>query len=59
MAVLLGRNSPLWNGLHTIVTECVTRQEQEAEQRTAELEADIKRLRELAGQPAGAGGSEP
>lgn len=53
MAVLLGRNRPLWNGLHKIVKEYLTRQE--SEQRAAELEAEIKRLRELAGQPAGTG----
>lgn len=53
MAVLLGRNRPLWNGLHKIVKEYLTRQE--AEQRASELEAEIERLRELTGQ---SGGSE-
>jgi hypothetical protein len=46
MAVLLGRNRPLWNGLHKIVKEYLTRQE--AEEKTAELQAEIDRLRKLA-----------
>jgi hypothetical protein len=50
MAVLLGRNRPLWNGLHKIVKEYLTRQE--SEERTAELQAEIERLRKLAEQPA-------
>lgn len=45
MAVLLGRNRPLWNGLHKIVKEYLTRQE--AEEKTAELQAEIDRLRKL------------
>lgn len=51
MAVLLGRNRPLWNGLHKIVKEYLTRQE--AEEKTAELQAEIDRLRKLADQAAG------
>jgi len=46
MAVLLGRNRPLWNGLHKIVKEYLTRQQ--AEEKTAELQAEIDRLRKLA-----------
>jgi hypothetical protein len=50
MAVLLGRNRPLWNGLHKTVKEYLTRQD--AEEKTAELQAEIDRLRKLAdGQP--------
>lgn len=45
MAVLLGRNRPLWNGLHKIVKEYLTRQD--AEEKTAELQAEIDRLRKL------------
>src|SRR5262249_41912992 len=47
MAVLLGRNRPLWTVLHKTVREYLTRQE--AALRTAELEAEIARLREEAG----------
>lgn len=47
MAVLLGRNRPLWNGLHKIVKEYLTRQD--AAVTTAELQAEIERLRKLAG----------
>ncbi len=47
MAVLLGRNRPLWNGLHKIVKEHLTRQDAEAT--TAELQAEIERLRKLTG----------
>lgn len=43
MAVLLGRNRPLWTVLHRTVREYLTRQD--AEVRTAELEAEIARLR--------------
>jgi hypothetical protein len=43
MAVLLGRNRPLWTVLHKTVREYLTRQESEL--RTAELEAEIARLR--------------
>jgi phage terminase Nu1 subunit (DNA packaging protein) len=46
MAVLLGRNRPLWTVLHKTVREYLTRQE--ADIRTAELEAEIARLREAA-----------
>jgi hypothetical protein len=49
MAVLLGRNRPLWNALHKIVKEHLTRQE--ADRRTAELQAEIDRLRKLHGDP--------
>ncbi len=49
MAVLLGRNRPLWNGLHKIVKEYLTRQD--ADRRTAEMQAEIDRLRKLAGKP--------
>lgn len=42
MAVLLGRNRPLWTVLHRTVREYLTRQE--AELRTAELEAKIALL---------------
>jgi hypothetical protein len=52
MAVLLGRNRPLWNGLHKIVKEYLTRQA--AEIKTAELEAEIARLRKLAAETAAA-----
>jgi AIPR protein len=45
MAVLLGRNRPLWTVLHKTVREYLTRQE--SDQRTAELEAEIERLRKL------------
>jgi hypothetical protein len=45
MAVLLGRNRPLWNGLHKTVKEHLTRQE--AEEATAALQAEIDRLRKL------------
>ncbi|HWB22233.1 MAG TPA: AIPR family protein [Gaiellaceae bacterium] len=45
MAVLLGRNRPLWNGLHKIVREYLTRQD--ADERTAELQAEINRLKKL------------
>ena len=48
MAVLLGRNRPLWTVLHKTVKEYLVRQE--ANQRTAELEAEIKRLRAAAGE---------
>ena len=48
MAVLLGRNRPLWNALHKIVKEYLTRQD--ADQRTAELQAEIDRLRKAAEQ---------
>jgi hypothetical protein len=48
MAVLLGRNRPLWNALHKIVKEYLTRQE--ADQTTAALQAEIDRLRKLANQ---------
>jgi hypothetical protein len=51
MAVLLGRNRPLWNGLHKIVREHLTRQE--AEENVAELQAEIERLRKLADETAG------
>ena len=47
MAVLLGRNRPLWNGLHKTVKEYLTRQD--AEERTAELQAEIDRLRKITG----------
>jgi hypothetical protein len=47
MAVLLGRNRPLWTVLHKTVKEYLTRQE--AEQRVDELEAEIERLRKMAG----------
>jgi hypothetical protein len=46
MAVLLGRNRPLWTVLHRTVREYLTRQE--SDQRTAELEAEIARLRKVA-----------
>lgn len=46
MAVLLGRNRPLWTVLHKTVREYLTRQESDL--RTAELEAEIARLREEA-----------
>jgi len=49
MAVLLGRNRPLWTVLHKTVKEYLTRQE--AEQRVDELQAEIKRLRKMAGDP--------
>jgi len=45
MAVLLGRNRPLWNGLHKIVKEYLTRQDADAT--SAELRAEIDRLRKL------------
>ena len=45
MAVLLGRNRPMWNALHKIVREHLTRQE--SGQKTAILEAEIKRLQKL------------
>jgi hypothetical protein len=48
MAVLLGRNRPLWTVLHKTVREYLTRQE--ADIRTRELEAEIARLREAAAQ---------
>jgi hypothetical protein len=53
MAVLLGRNRPLWNGLHKIVREYLTRQEADLktsalEEKAAALEAEIERLRKLA-----------
>ena len=44
--VLLGRNRRLWNGLHKIVKEYLTRRQ--AEEKTAELQAEIDRLRKLA-----------
>jgi hypothetical protein len=44
MAVLLGRNRPLWTVLHKTVREYLTRQESDL--RTAELEAEIARLRQ-------------
>lgn len=47
MAVLLGRNRPLWSVLHKTVREYLTRQE--ADERTAELQAEIDRLKKLAG----------
>jgi hypothetical protein len=50
MAVLLGRNRPLWNGLHKIVKEYLTRQA--AEIKTAEMQAEIDRLRKLAAERA-------
>lgn len=53
MAVLLGRNRPLWNGLHKIVKEYLTRQD--AALTTAELQAEIERLRKLAGLDESAG----
>ncbi len=43
MAVLLGRNRPLWTVLHRTVREYLTRQE--ADLRTRELEAEIARLK--------------
>jgi hypothetical protein len=46
MAVLLGRNRPLWTVLHKTVREYLTRQQ--AKQRVDELEAEIKRLRKEA-----------
>ncbi len=46
MAVLLGRNRPLWTVLHKTVKEYLTRQE--ADIREAELEAEIARLRKQA-----------
>ena len=46
MAVLLGRNKPLWTALHKTVREYLTRKE--ADIRTAELEAEIERLRKEA-----------
>jgi hypothetical protein len=46
MAVLLGRNRPLWTVLHKTVREYLGRQE--AQVRTAELEAEIALLREQA-----------
>lgn len=48
MAVLLGRNRPLWTVLHKTVKEYLTRQE--AEQRVDELQAEIDRLRKEAAQ---------
>lgn len=48
MAVLLGRNRPLWSVLHKTVKEYLTRQEAEA--KTAELQAEIERLRKEMGQ---------
>jgi hypothetical protein len=47
MAVLLGRNRPLWSVLHKTVREYLTRQE--ANQRVDELQAEIDRLRKAAG----------
>jgi hypothetical protein len=55
MAVLLGRNRPLWNGLHKIVKEYLTRQE--VEEKTAELQAEIDRLRKLNTEQAAASSS--
>lgn len=46
MAVLLGRNRPLWSVLHKTAKEYLTRQE--ADEKTAELQAEIDRLRKLA-----------
>lgn len=43
MAVLLGRNRPLWTVLHKTVREYLTRRESDL--RTAELEAEIARLK--------------
>jgi hypothetical protein len=45
MAVLLGRNRPLWNALHKIVKEYLTRQDAGATE--AELRAEIERLNKL------------
>jgi hypothetical protein len=52
MAVLLSRNRPLWTVLHKTVREYLTRQE--ADERTAELQAEIDRLRKLTGSEASA-----
>lgn len=46
MAVLLGRNRPLWTVLHRTLREYLTRKESDL--RTAELEAEIARLRKEA-----------
>jgi hypothetical protein len=54
MAVLLGRNRPLWNSLHKIVREYLTRQD--AEEQVAAYEAEIERLKKLA-EEAGATGA--
>lgn len=51
MAVLLGRNRPLWTVLHKTVREYLVRQE--ADVRTRELEAEIARLREAAAAQSG------
>jgi hypothetical protein len=45
MAVLLGRNKPLWTALHKTVREYLTRQEADTEK--AALQAEIDRLRKL------------
>jgi hypothetical protein len=52
MAVLLGRNRPLWTVLHKTVKEYLTRQE--ADEKTAELQAEIERLTKLAEQSGAA-----
>ncbi len=54
MAVLLGRNRPLWNGLHKIVREYLTRQESDQktsalEEKAAALQAEVDRLLKLSG----------
>jgi hypothetical protein len=50
MAVLLGRNRPLWTVLHKTVREYLTRQE--ADQKVDELQAEIERLRKMTGNAA-------
>jgi hypothetical protein len=55
MAVLLGRNRPLWTVLHKTVKEYLTRQE--AEQRVDELQAEIERLKKMAGNVTPAAGN--
>jgi hypothetical protein len=52
MAVLLGRSRPLWNGLHKIVKEYLTRQEAAKqttalEEKAAALQAEVERLMKL------------